>query len=230
MANSIKHQILIFFYIQKVSINYQYIGTDRTFRIEVYYKNYNSLTKGTIQSYPFYNVPIVPFSNNGKGYAKGIDVFWRDKETFDYTDYWISYSYLDTKREYRSYPSLASPTFSAPHTFSIVAKRWIPEIASMVGLTYTFATGRPYFNPNTPEFLGDRAKNYQNLSLNASILTSVFNNFTVVFFSVDNLLGYENIYGYNFSIDGTRSAPILPPVLRSVFIGMFISLGETNPY
>lgn len=211
-------------------LNYQYLGTDRTFRIEVYYKNYNSLTKGTIQSYPFYNVPNVPFSNDGKGYAKGVDVFWRDKETFDYTDYWISYSYLDTKREYRSYPSLASPTFSAPHTFSIVAKRWIPEIASMVGLTYTFATGRPYFNPNNPEFLGDRAKNYQNLSLNASILTSVFNNFTVVFFSVDNLLGYENIYGYNFSTDGTRSAPILPPVLRSVFIGMFISLGETNPY
>lgn len=211
-------------------LNYQYLGTDRTFRIEVYYKNYNSLTKGTIQSYPFYNVPVVPFSNDGKGYAKGVDIFWRDKETFDYTDYWISYSYLDTKREYRSYPSLATPTFSAPHTFSIVAKRWIPEIASMVGLTYTFATGRPYFNPNNPEFLGDRAKNYQNLSLNASILTSVFNNFTVVFFSVDNLLGYENIYGYNFSTDGTRSAPILPPVLRSVFIGMFISLGETNPY
>ena len=210
--------------------NYQYLGVERTFRIEVYYKNYNSLTKGTIQSYPFYNVPIVPFSNDGKGYAKGIDIFWRDRETFDYTDYWISYSYLDTKREYRSYPSLASPTFSTPHTFSIVAKRWIPEIASMVGLTYTFATGRPYFNPNNPDFLGDRAKNYQNLSLNASILTSVFNNFTVVFVSVDNLLGYENIYGYNFSTDGKRSAPIIPPALRSVFIGMFISLGETNPY
>jgi hypothetical protein len=211
-------------------LNYQYLGTDRTFRIEVYYKNYNSLTKGTIQSYPFYNVPVVPFSNDGKGYAKGIDIFWRDKETFNYTDYWISYSYLDTKREYRSYPSLATPTFSAPHTFSIVAKRWIPEIASMIGLTYTFATGRPYFNPNNPEFLGDRAKNYQNLSLNASILTNLFNSFTIIFFSVDNLLGYENVYGYNFSIDGTRSAPILPPVLRSVFIGMFISLGETNPY
>jgi hypothetical protein len=211
-------------------LNYQYIGTDRTFRIEVYYKNYNSLTKGTIQSYPFYNVPIVPFSNDGKGYAKGIDVFWRDRETFDYTDYWISYSYLDTKREYRSYPSLASPTFSTPHTFSVVAKRWIPEIATQVGLTYTFATGRPYYNPNNPEFLGDRGKNFQNLSLNASILTNLFNSFTIIFASVDNLLGYENIYGYNYSTDGARSAPIIPPTLRSVFIGMFISLGETNPY
>jgi len=43
-------------------------------------------------------------------------------------------------------------------------------------------------------------------------------------------LGYENIYGYNFSTDGTRRSAIIPPALRSVFIGMFISLGETNPY
>ena len=99
-----------------------------------------------------------------------------------------------------------------------------------MGLTYTFATGRPYFNPNNPVFLGDRAKNYQNLSLNASILTNIFNNFTVIFFSIDNLLGYENIYGYNFSTDGTRSSPIIPPALRTAFIGLFISLGETNPY
>lgn len=211
-------------------LNYQYLGTNRTFRIEVYYKDYDNLAKGTVYTYPYYDLPIVPFSNNGSGYAKGVDIFWRDKETFDYTDYWISYSYLDTKRDYSNYPTLAAPTFSAPHTFSIVAKRWIPEIASMIGLTYTFASGRPYFNPNNPVFLSDRAKNFQNLSFNASILTNVFNSFTVIFFSVDNLLGYENIYGYNYSSDGSRSAPILPPALRTVFIGMFISIGETNPY
>jgi hypothetical protein len=211
-------------------LNYQYIGTNRTFRIEVYYKNYDNLAKGSVQSYPYFNLPTVDFSSKGRGYAKGLDIFWRDKETFDYTDYWISYSYLDTKRDFKNYPNLATPTFSAPHTFSIVAKRWIPEIATQVGLTYTFATGRPYFNPNNTEFLGDRGKNYQNLSLNASILTNLFNSFTIIFFSVDNILGYENIYGYNYSSDGTRSAPILPPALRTAFIGMFISLGETNPY
>ena len=210
--------------------NYQYLGAERTFRIEVYYKDYNNLAKGSVQSYPYFNLPQVSFGSGGKGYAKGVDVFWRDKETFEYTDYWISYSYLDTKREFRNYPTLATPTFSAPHTFSIVAKRWIPEITSMVGLTYTFAAGRPYFNPNNPEFLGDRAKNYQNLSFNASVLTNLFNNFTIIFFSIDNLLGYDNVFGYNYSSDGKISAPIRPPALRSAFLGMFISLGETNPY
>ncbi|RPI64174.1 MAG: TonB-dependent receptor [Ignavibacteriales bacterium] len=210
--------------------NYQYIGTDRTFRIEAYYKNYNNLAKGSVMTYPYFNLPDVPFGSNGKGYAKGIDIFWRDKETFEYIDYWISYSYLDTKREFKNYPTLTSPPFSTPHTFSIVAKRWIQPITTLVGLTYTFATGRPYFNPNNQEFLGDRSKNFQNLSLNASYITNVLGNFTVIFFSIDNILGDHNVYGYNYSTDGTVSAPILPAAHRSFFIGMFISLGETNPY
>lgn len=210
--------------------NYQYLGTNRTFRIEAYYKDYSNLTKGTVFTHPYFNLPPVPFSNEGKGYSKGIDVFWRDKETIKYTDYWVSYSYLDTKREFRNYPSMAAPTFASPHTFSVVAKHWIPSLMSMAGLTYTFAKGRPYFNPNNPEFLGDRAKDYHNLSLSVSYLTNLFNSFTIVFFSVDNLLGYNNIYGYNYSSDGTFRAPVLAPALRTAFIGMFISLGESNPY
>lgn len=210
--------------------NYQYIGTNRTFRVELYYKDYHNLAKGTVYTYPYFNLPVVAFSNDGKGYAKGVDVFWRDSETFEHTDYWISYSYLDTKRDFRNYPKLAMPTFATPHTFSVVAKRWFQPISTMFGLTYTFATGRPYFNPNNPDFLGDRAKNFQNLSLNASYLTSLFGSFTIIFISLDNVLGYENIYGYRYSKSGNVSMPVLPEALRSAFIGMFISLGEKNPY
>jgi hypothetical protein len=36
-------------------------------------------------------------SNNGKGFAKGIELFWRDKKTFKDIDYWLTYSYLDSK-------------------------------------------------------------------------------------------------------------------------------------
>ena len=210
--------------------NYQYISDDKTFRVEVYYKDYKNLAKGTVYTYPYFDLPVIPFSSNGKGYAKGVDIFWRDRSTFENTDYWISYSYLDTKRDYKNYLTLAAPPFSTPHTFSVVAKRWVQSITTLFGMTYTFATGRPYFNPNNPNFLGDRAKNYQNLSLNASHLTSIFNNFTVIFFSVDNIFGFKNVYGYNYSSDGTIKAPVLPPADRTFFIGFFISLGETNPY
>ncbi|QQS37756.1 MAG: TonB-dependent receptor [Ignavibacteriales bacterium] len=211
-------------------VNYQYIGTGRTFRIEAYYKDYSQLAKGNVFTHPYFNLPDVEFNNGGKGYAKGIDIFWKDNETFRYGYYWLSYTYLDTKREYLNYPTLAAPPFSTPHTFSAVFKYWLNDITTNVGITYSFATGRPYFNPNNPVFLGDKAKNYHNLSLNFSYITSIFNNFTVVFFSIDNVIGYNNVYGYRYSSDGTKKSPVLAPALRTAFIGMFISLGQTNPF
>ena len=211
-------------------LNYQYISDERTFRIEAYYKDYNNLAKGTVFTYPYINLPPVPFSNDGSGYAKGIDIFWRDRETFDLTDYWLSYSYLDTKRDFVNYPTLASPTFATPHTFSAVVKHWVPEITTSFGITYTFATGRPYYNPNNLEFLGDKAKNYNNLSLNASYLTTIFDNFTVIFFSIDNIVGFKNIFGYNYSTDGTVRRPVEPTADRAIFLGMFISVGQASPF
>lgn len=210
--------------------NYQYIGGNRTFRIEAYYKDYDKLARGTVYTYPYFNLPVIPFGSTGNGYAQGIDIFWRDSETFEFTDYWLSYSFLDTKREFKNYPSIASPTFATPHTFSVVLKRWVQSITTSVGVTYSFATGRPYFNPNNPEFLGDRAKNYNNMSLNISYLTSLFGSFTIIFFSVDNLIGYNNVYGYRYSDDGKIRMPVRSPALRSAFIGMFISLGEAFPF
>lgn len=213
--------------------NYQYLGTGRTFRVEFYYKDYDNLTKGYLYTYPYNHLNEIPFSNDGSGYAKGVDVFWRDGETFPLTDYWISYSYLDTKRDFANYPGLANPTFATPHTFSVVLKHWVQEITTYFGITYSFATGRPYYNPNKPnnsDFLSDKTKSYNNLSFNFSHLTSVFNNFTVVYFSIDNIIGFNNIYGYNYSRDGAIKDAILPTTTRSAFLGMFISLGESNPY
>jgi len=210
--------------------NYQYIGEGRTFRIEFYYKDYDNLTKGTVFTYPYLNLPLVEFSNSGNGYAKGIDIFWRDSRSIPHSDYWISYSYLDTKRNFRNYPAMAFPTFAAPHTFSIVFKRWFSELNALLGLTYQHASGRPYFNPNNPKFLSDRTKAFNNFSMNVSYITSVFNNFTVVFFSIDNVLGFNNVYGYRYSSDGKVSVPVLSPALRMIFIGMFISLQQENPY
>ncbi|RKY91182.1 MAG: TonB-dependent receptor [Ignavibacteriae bacterium] len=209
--------------------NYQHISDERTFRIEVYYKDYDKLAKGNLFTPPFI-LPAVPLNNDGSGYAKGVDIFWRDRETFDMTDYWLSYSYLDTKRDFINFPGLATPTFAPPHTFSAVIKHWVPAITTSFGITYTFATGRPYYNPNNPEYLGDRAKNYNNLSLNASYLTTIFNSFTVIFFSVDNLIGFKNIYGYNYSTEGTVRSPVLPTATRAFFLGMFISVGQATPF
>jgi len=79
--------------------NYQIMKNHRTFRIEAYYKDYKNLVKYD----SLYLADPGSYNNSGNGYAKGIDVFWRDNSHGN-IDYWISYSYLDTKRNYKGFP------------------------------------------------------------------------------------------------------------------------------
>ncbi len=212
--------------------NYQITDDYHTFRIEAYYKQYNDLVRilRSPTGIPNDTSKIYSENNSGDGYARGIDVFWRDKQTIKNVDYWISYTYLDTKRKYRYYPELLQPTFATPHTVSVVYKQAIPSVKMSVGFTYTFATGRPYYyfnNPptyNGPDIKGTTI-NYNNLSINGSYLTSIKGNFTVVFLGVNNILGINNVYGYRFSPDASIRTPITPQSLRTIFIGMFVSIG-----
>jgi vitamin B12 transporter len=201
------------------------VSEKRTFRIEAYYKNYNRLVKSIpIEGLAFDSV----LTNNGDGYAKGFDVFWRDKQTLKYGDYWISYSFLDTKREYRNFPVAATPAFAAKHTFSIVYKYFFPKLNLQPGFTYAFNSGRPYYNPNRPdnEFLSDMTKPYHNLSVNANYLTSIFKSFAVIVFSVTNVLGIENVFSYRYSSDGARREAVVATSPRFIFIGTFINIGS----
>lgn len=199
-------------------INYQHVDDKRTFRIEGYYKNYENL------------ISMIPdTSSNGNGFARGFDIFWRDKKTIKYTDYWISYSFVDTKRKYLNYPVSTQPAFVSSHVLSLVYKRWVPKLHTSFGFTYAFAKGRPYYNPNKTDdngFLSDHTSNYHNLSLTASYLTSIGKHFTVVSASIGNIPGVKNVYTYNYSSDGMRREAVGPTALRSFFIGMFITLGE----
>ncbi len=202
--------------------NYQFIGPAFTFRLEGYYKDYKNLVKSLPGMDSTYN-------NNGKGYAKGIDVFLRYNQfSSSGMDMWFSYTYLDTKRDYRNFPTMATPTFAAPHTFSIVSKQWVSSLNSLFGVTLTYATGRPYYNPNNPVFNSDKTKNYFNMSANCSHLTNLFGNLTVIFLSIDNIFAYENIYSYRYSTDGKIREPLTASASRFFFIGIFVSLGE-NP-
>ena len=93
-------------------------------------------------------------------------------------------------------------------------------------MTYVYSSGRPYFNPNNPVYLGDRTKDYQNLSLNFSYLTSIGKNFTVVVLSVGNFLGIDNVFTYNYSSDGSNRIAVGPTAARMIFAGMFINIGS----
>ena len=85
-------------------------------------------------------------NNNGFGDAKGIEFFWRDKKTIKNLDYWISYSYLDTKRDFLNFPYAITPNFAAKHTASLVMKKFVQTWKMQFNAAYNYASGRPYYN------------------------------------------------------------------------------------
>ncbi|HEV7232095.1 MAG TPA: TonB-dependent receptor [Bacteroidia bacterium] len=203
-------------------LNFQHVEEKRTFRVEAFYKQYQNLVT-TIAPNPIF--PEDSLFNNGNGYARGLEVFWRDKKTFANWDYWVSYSYLDTKRQYLNYPVLAQPVFATPHTASLVIKKYIPSVSLNLSATYTYATGRPYYDPRYPVFLGERTPDYHKVGFTASYIRKIKNVFSVFVVGVDNVLGRDNIYSYRFSSDGLRSEPVTATAARMYFVGVFMSFG-----
>jgi len=100
------------------TFSFQSSANDRTLKAELYYKDYRNLVK--LNGGEFY-LPT-SYNNSGSGYAKGLDLFWRDKKSIENGDYWISYSYIDTKRDYRNFPHEAIPSFTSKHNLSVVYK------------------------------------------------------------------------------------------------------------
>ncbi|PUZ22081.1 TonB-dependent Receptor Plug Domain [Chitinophaga costaii] len=195
---------------------YQKLATNYTFRAEVFYKKYHHLMK-----------TIPDTSNGGTGYARGAEIFWRDKKTFKNVDYWVSYSFLDTHRQYLDFPKSVQPNFAATHTLSVVYKQYIPKITSTIGVTYSFATGRPYYNPTLPvtEFMSQHTKPYNTIGFSANYLTTIRKAFTVFVFTVTNITGNNLVYNYNYSTDGQRRQEVTPNAPRFFFLGMFMSFG-----
>lgn len=214
--------------------NIQRVDDYHTLRVEVYYKKYDNLTLTDTSNVlvPINNNISVPMgnnslvSNNGSGYAQGLDVFWRDKKTIKGVDYWISYTYLDTKRKWQNYPKEVTPPFAASHTASLVFKKFFEKINLSTGFAYSYATGRPYYNPTNPDFMSDRTMDYNSLGINAAYLRQIKNCFAVLAISVTNTLGSTQIYGYRYSFDAQRRTAIMPPAKRFFFIGLFLSFGQ----
>ena len=63
-----------------------------------------------------YRFPWGATNNTGNGYAQGFDVFWRDQKTIKGFDYWVTYSYVDTKRIFSNMPLPPSPRSSRTTT------------------------------------------------------------------------------------------------------------------
>lgn len=214
--------------------NYQFIKGDRTLRLEAYYKDYNSLIREMGYGYDPNNFRVIPnignglaVDNSGYGYAQGLELFWRDKKSIKNFDYWMSYSYIDTRRLYKNYISEATPDFIADHNYSLITKYFINKIQTNISATYSYASGRPYYNPNNPEFMADRTRDFHNLSVTISWLHSFGRWFSVFYAGVDNATNNKNVFGKRYNpVTKELIGDVQPALYRSVFVGVNFSLTE----
>ena len=207
-------------------LNFQYAKDSKTFRAEAYYKDYSNLVKYDTQDIRYNSI----FNNNGSAFAKGLDLFWRDGKSIKNLEYWISYSYINTQRDYKNYPTTATPSFVADYSWSIVTKYWISNWRSQIGFTNSFSSGRPYNNPNETQFMNGKTKAYNNLSFNWAYLISQQK---ILYFSVSNVLGTQNVFGYDYAKEPDAKgfynrATITPTADRFFFVGFFWTISKNK--
>ena len=206
--------------------NFLFKKNNRMLRAEAYYKKYDQLLTFDTQRVQFDS----DLGNDGSGYAAGLDLFWRDETSIKNLDYWVSYSYLDTKRQFRNFLVEATPNFATDHNFSLVTKYWIEDWQSQIGATFNYSSGRPFTNANEAGFLNDRTSSFQSLDFNWAYL---IDQQKILYFSVSNVLGRDNVFGYQYSntpdVQGQfNRREIGQAADRFFFVGFFWTIGGSD--
>lgn len=204
-------------------LNYLYQKDGITFRAETFYKSYENLVR-------FEGIPQAPqnLRNDGSGFAKGFDFFFRDQKTIKNTDYWITYSFINSERSFNQFETRVQPDFAPKHNFSVVVKHFVPSLKSQIGTSYAFNDGYKFTDPNIPGEMNSKTSAFQNLSISWSYLPKPN---LIIHAAVTNVLGNENIFGYSFAQNPNEqgqfeSLPIGQPAPRFLFLGIFLTLSK----
>ncbi len=187
-------------------VSYDYnIDDQNSFRMEVYHKNYSNLPKENL---------ILNYDNSGKGFANGVDIIFKGILPFNITG-WISYGFINTKRDWMDYDGLTSSSFDITHNFSLVLKYNITDLWQ-IGINAKYATGRPYtpvessfyrsdiniFEPIYAATNSERFPDYRRIDLRIMHFNQIFENISLVAYMEGlNILNNQNIFGYTYSPD-----------------------------
>jgi hypothetical protein len=200
-------------------LNYQWNRKNQFLRAELYYKKYYDLIKWNAAK---------NYNNSGYGDAKGFDLYWKDNRSIQNLQYSISYSYIDTKRNQQDYPYAVQPNYVTNHNFSLVTKYYISKLKSQLGLTYSFASGRPYNNPNKDRFMSEKTRAFHTLDFGWAWLISPQ---TIFYCSASNVLGSKHVYAYRYSKPeglnySCQQEAVRPAAKRFFFMGLFITISS----
>ncbi|WP_461632638.1 TonB-dependent receptor [Labilibaculum euxinus] len=203
-----------------LSGSYELGGT--VLKVELYKKNYEGL--GLLQN--------DAYSSSGYGNSKGIDAYLSGESSPLRLKYTMAYSYNDSKRLFKDYAVESVPLFSTKHNASLSLRYYIPALKAYAGLTYSYASGRPYNNPNKAGFINSKAPEYHSLDCNITFLLSKN---VILYSSVTNVLGRKNVYGYTYSNTANAEGvynrkPIVNSRKQFYYVGIFISLKSDSAY
>lgn len=209
-------------------LNYFLTKNGRTIRTEAFYKDYkNLITYEVTQLFP---MPM-GFNNiqqEGEGYARGVDVFYRDQKSFKNTDFWVTYSFVDSRRRFAHFTEMVQPGFAPRHNGSIVVKHFISSLKSQLGVSVSANDGYTYQNPNLPGQMNSKTKSFQDLSLSWSYLAKPN---LIIHLACSNVLGRDNIFGYQYANEPNEQGlyegmPIRLQAPRFLFLGIFLTLSK----
>jgi hypothetical protein len=204
-------------------LNYFLVNNNRTFRAEAFHKSYDNLL-----TYKGNATDPVRIAQNGAGYARGFDFFYRDKKTVRNTDFWITYSFVDSRRQFANFETQVQPSFAPKHNGSVVMKHFVGKLKSQLGGSWSWNSGYPFDNPNLSGEMQQKTKMYSDLSLSWSYLPRPN---VIIHAACSNILGRTNVFGYRYATEPNEagqyaSLPTGQGAKRFAFIGLFITLSQ----
>ncbi|GHT50486.1 TonB-dependent receptor [Bacteroidia bacterium] len=205
--------------VNKATVSYGYVKKSSKFQWDAYYKKYaNAIT------YKQVDRQVIDIENTGKGQGWGTDVFL--KNNFKNLEYWFSYSFNHTKKQYDWFPEAVTPDYVSRHSLNATLKYWIAPMKSLVSANYTIASGTPYYKNSYPYNELGTTPLRNRLDISWSYLPRPW---VIIHFGCQNVLGYKNIYGYEYSeIHPEVRQEIRNPQTRFLFLGVFITFSHNK--
>jgi hypothetical protein len=205
--------------VTKATASYSYVHRGGKFQFDTYYKKYKDMvtyTQGPDRA--------EAFGNAGRGRGYGADLFW--KNNYKRLEYWLTYSYNHTEKQYDYHPAPIAPPYVAPHSFNLTLKYWVGALRSLLGTNYTLASGAPYYSERSPYAKLGTTPLRNRLDVAWSYLPT---DWIVIHFGYQNVLGYNNIYGYEYSVvDPSFRRPVTAADKRFVFLGVFFTFSASK--
>ncbi|SUB78275.1 TonB-dependent receptor plug domain-containing protein [Porphyromonas macacae] len=169
--------------------------------------------------------------HTGKGYARGVDFFWKGGGLIKNMEHWVSYSFTDAQRTLFFSSLQEQPGFVARHTGSLVLKYWWSRLSSLFNVSFTYRSGMKYHNPNL------RNGSYMNEETPSNLNMSASYNYPfkrgrvngVLVLSAHNLFNSNPTYGYRYSQspqNGVYNAVrITSPYKQFYMVALFLNIG-----